>query len=426
MRSIGMVILGVVVMGASALGEVRYHVTDLGTLGNGTWAWAVNDSGHVVGYSTFDPATPGKFNHAFLWTAEGGIQDLGDFGGGHSSAFDINNHGVVVGSADNRAFKWTATEQMQELITFKSQSSARGINDRNEIVGIQYQDGMLRACYWDSSGEPTGYLFQSESSVYQSHAVAVNNSGLVTGKSPVGDEPTTHHAFLWSEDDGPRDLGDFGMVGTTPRDINDHGLVVGGCHTSPTTAATFLWTEDGGVQFPIDGVESSIAYGVNNRGQVVGWIRHLDGQERAYLLEQGQVKDLTDLVPGLDWTLELASDINEYGQIVGWGRAVPDSPPLRGFFLTHADANLDGAVDDNDLSLVLAHWGQRTGFPHGNLNSDARVDDDDLSVLLSTWTGPLAVPVPEPATMSLLVVGGVAILCKRRSPGGPRAHGRAG
>jgi hypothetical protein len=51
------------------------------------------------------------------------------------------------------------------------------------------------------------------------------------------------------------------------------------------------------------------------------------------------------------------------------------------------DINVDGDVDDDDLSLLLAHWGQDTCWGQGEISGDDVVDDDDLSLLLSHWGG---------------------------------------
>ena len=81
------------------------------------------------------------------------------------------------------------------------------------------------------------------------------------------------------------------------------------------------------------------------------------------------------------------------------------------------DCNLDGVVDDADLSLLLAHWNEDvTGDPNGGcgkgeFNAAAPVDDSDLSLLLSNWAG--AGAVPEPATLALLAVGAVALIRRR-------------
>jgi hypothetical protein len=51
------------------------------------------------------------------------------------------------------------------------------------------------------------------------------------------------------------------------------------------------------------------------------------------------------------------------------------------------DANRDGRVDDDDLSLLLANWGQETDWAHGELSGQTPVNDHDLSLLLAYWTG---------------------------------------
>jgi len=78
-----------------------------------------------------------------------------------------------------------------------------------------------------------------------------------------------------------------------------------------------------------------------------------------------------------------------------------------------ADVNGDGAVDDDDLSLLLAHWGQAASWANGNLNGDETVDDNDLSLLLAHWTGPLAAEaaaIPEPGAIVLLILAAPLIL----------------
>ena len=72
-------------------------MTDLGTLG-GTWseAFAINDSGVVVGTSEYSPGYP--YPHAFRYNG-GTMTDLGSLPGGNgiSRAYGINNGGQIVG-----------------------------------------------------------------------------------------------------------------------------------------------------------------------------------------------------------------------------------------------------------------------------------------------------------------------------------------
>ena len=65
----------------------------LGTLGGEqSVAYALNDRGQVVGLSM----TAGGSWHAFSWTREYGMIDLGTLGG-ESNASAVNAHGQVVG-----------------------------------------------------------------------------------------------------------------------------------------------------------------------------------------------------------------------------------------------------------------------------------------------------------------------------------------
>jgi len=86
------------------------------------------------------------------------------------------------------------------------------------------------------------------------------------------------------------------------------------------------------------------------------------------------------------------------------------------------DADEDGDIDDDDLSLLLAHWGQDVsgdsdgGWGKGELSGLPPINDDDLSLLLAHWTGPQVGALPEPATGALLMCGGAVMLRRRRRP----------
>ncbi len=73
------------------------------------------------------------------------------------------------------------------------------------------------------------------------------------------------------------------------------------------------------------------------------------------------------------------------------------------------DANYDGKVDINDLTVVLANYNQ-TGvtWPQGDFNADGKVDINDLTIVLANYNETLGASglgglsaVPEPSAMLL-------------------------
>jgi probable HAF family extracellular repeat protein len=114
------------------------------------------------------------------------------------------------------------------------------------------------------------------------------------------------------------------------------------------------------------------------------------------------------------FTLEEATAINASGQIVGYGTYGSNSNGVEHAFLLTpeyhpGDANGDGRVDINDLTIVLANYNQTgLGWAEGEFTGDGTVDINDLTIVLNNygWSGGYSSTlksVPEPASLLLLL-----------------------
>jgi probable HAF family extracellular repeat protein len=96
-------------------------VIDLGNLGGtgqapalGNWAISINEQGQVVGSSDRGDGT----NHAFLWTRQTGMQDLGTVPGDtNSGAIGINDEGDVVGVSSDSSGNLRAFVRQNGVLT---------------------------------------------------------------------------------------------------------------------------------------------------------------------------------------------------------------------------------------------------------------------------------------------------------------------
>lgn len=299
-----------------------YSVTDLGTLGgNGTaQAFAINEAGQVVGYAT----TASLKYHAFLWD-NGVMTDLGTLPTGSTSrAFGLNDNSQVVGfafdgsaagGAHNHAFLWE-NGVMTDLFPEPAHSVANAINDAGQVVG---QYNLNRPFIWQNGGFIELGSFGGGNS--WGYALDINNAGQVVGSSPVnnGSEGLSQHAFLW-EGGVMIDLGALpGLPDSRAHAINELGQVVGfSSFFDPDTTdeifESFLWEDGVMIDLGVPG-DLNRAHDINDSGQIVGW-----SSSGAYIYEDGVVTNLNTLLPaGSGVSISVATGINNAGQIVGYG-----------------------------------------------------------------------------------------------------------
>lgn len=336
------------------------------------------------------------------------LTDLGEF-----SANGINSLGQIVGTASNGgitggAFIWSASTGIQPLSGIP-QGTALKINDLGQVVGSGSSTSG-HAYLWEASSGARDLGTINNGFGEESLAYDLNNHGQVVGWSEVpfldgGAWSYTEHAFIWSAATGVQDLGDLsgGINKSRAYATNNTGQVVGYGYAQPSNYAdsgmrAFSWTASGGmIALPIG---EGQATGINDLGQIVGQYRSNDTWRGFVLDASMNMTDLGDLPGGIDYNGMFA--INNVGQAVGFSEsdlgtraAIWENGELTDLSLLPEVAStgwvLEGANDINDAGQIVG-WGKVNGQNHG--------------YLLTPVTS-----VPEPNAFLLFVTGLGTLLC---------------
>jgi T5SS/PEP-CTERM-associated repeat protein len=143
----------------------------------------------------------------------------------------------------------------------------------------------------------------------------------------------------------------------------------------------------------------------------------IDGSDAIYYWDAsswGWV-DITRGTPGEDYTLDYLStgEFADYTVLTVTART-PDSL---------GDTNYDHVIDEEDSNNLLAQFGGVPGDDSADFNGDGHVDLEDFIILhqyFGSGAGALAsepdmvMTTPEPATLTLLALGGAAVMRRRR------------
>ncbi len=375
----------------------KFRLTDLGILrgGNQSAAFAVTDTGIVVGQSTGTESM--VYSHAVAWNIlDAGVEivDISGLGLSGAVARAANDAGEVVGISDAiglNAFLWTSGDVNQLPTTFQCCSEGLGVNNAGVIVGraaISQGGTPNEAAQWvNGQFSPLPSLGFAYDIPY-----GINDAGDVVGSAFDGQR---YLPVIWSGDGQggvvaapPEPLPTFGGFFSEALAINNAGVIVGFSPKATGGSHAAVWVNGEIDELPGLGGFSSVASGINDAGWIVGYAAKPGLGAQAMLWIDGVGHDLNTLLasapPGT--TLTDARGVNESGWIVGEG--VIDGQ-IRAFLLRPvpaADLNADGVVDGADLGLLLGSWG-RCGDCSADLDSDGVVNGGDLGLLLAAWTG---------------------------------------
>jgi len=277
---------------------------------------------------------------------------------------DINNNGRIAGSATGSdGISYPAIHDAGSGIAilgslgiptwYGFSGEATSINNRGQVVGYSFIDGLTRHAFLYSDGVMTDL----GSTGGYSAALRINDAGQAVGFTSDTWNGVAN-AVLYSDGamtiinpfDGPRNE-------SYARGINNAGQVVGEALTNAFTFNAFMYA--GGASRNLGtlrGGRNSVAFAINDSGLAVGiadypyralcqdpytyqYFRCIKYAQHGFLYENGVMKDLNSMISADDWDLEWAVDINNRGQITGYGRL---NGVFRAYVLSPCEARGNG------------------------------------------------------------------------------------
>ncbi|MFO0718711.1 MAG: hypothetical protein U0522_01630 [Candidatus Paceibacterota bacterium] len=326
--------------------ETRYRVTDLGVLPEhqSSRAFSVNNRSVVVGESTQGFLT----QHAFVWKIGSSMRDYMDFGVGQTVALGVSDCGYVTGThsgVDGVSHGWIwrggqtrgQGEKLFDLGTLGGNFCAPyAVNDNGVVVGVSHNADYKNHAFLWRDGVMNDLFPQYDFSV----ATDINEAGQSCGF--FQDVSGASVAFLRSTDGQTLELGTLGGDHSVALGLCDlvsgenHPRVVGSSYLSTGHRHAFLFENGemcdlGTLENDRDGNDTtSEAFEINNHGVVIGESVSLGAPARAFVWSRAEgMRDLQSLIlcptgaptsrTPPTFHLERVSDINDSGQIVGWG-----------------------------------------------------------------------------------------------------------
>jgi probable HAF family extracellular repeat protein len=267
-------------------------MSELGTPGSSE-AFAVNETGHVVGRSRTAISSTSPY-HAVRWLG-GSLTDLTP-SSSTAYAAGVNEVGQIVGTNNGaKGFVWQNGVLTELGDLGGGCSSASDIDDTGHVVGaacsteVNPSGSPWRAVIWHNGAViDLGKLAGMD----DSGATAINNLGQIVGSSGRMD-PDTYEVFQTAF------LYENGVMSPLPvpsgeayaSDINDSGVIVGTMRAGGGPSNYHAYVYANGVATNLNSLVPSgsplhlmYANAINNAGHIVGTAMDAQGRHHAYLL----------------------------------------------------------------------------------------------------------------------------------------------
>lgn len=327
-------------LSSAAMAQTSYSISELGAANCAVSG--INDYADVVGNCD---------QVAVVWR-NGVATSLGKLAGGnYSYATASNSKGVVVGDGDTGNFRpqsWVTTSSgLLNIFPNNGGNTHALFIGENGVIGGYYTKSLSgnvsswKGAIWtpdpkDSRKYRTTDLPILPGGINTKASVALpsafNQLGQAAGYAQT--DVIGQHAAFWNNDSAHsiRDLGTLpGDWSSLAWGINDLGEVVGESHP-PFGSRPVLWDNDAAhtaIELPLlPGDNYGLASRINNLGHILGSSAYSIpgtwnvGPSRLVIWQDGgvfELQALLDPITGDGWTITSVSGINNLGQIVGFG-----------------------------------------------------------------------------------------------------------
>jgi probable HAF family extracellular repeat protein len=261
----------------------------LGQLPGGSNSYAFDASSNASVIVGWGESSTG--NHAFRWTAAGGMQSMAAMiGNAPSIATAISYDGLVVaGQTGADAFRWSQAGGLQTIPSARADAIT---GDGTTLVGT---NNAGQAFLWKSN---TVQLLGFLPGGFTSFAFNISDDGkVVVGKGSSTRSPFGDDAFRWTAQTGMVSLGDLpgGQYNSSAWAISGDGGTIVGSSESFSGPAAFIWDSTRGmrdlrqvlindfhvnpgawtlqsaISISADGT-TILGYGVDPSGRIAPWI----------------------------------------------------------------------------------------------------------------------------------------------------------